>query len=54
MVILICIIIVAFIIGLLSRDKGDGVLDTLSSGCGSIISIVVVIIIVLALIYFKK
>jgi hypothetical protein len=42
---LIGIIIIAFVIGLLSREKGDNFLDTLSSGCGTIILIVVVIVI---------
>jgi hypothetical protein len=45
MSILIGIIIIAFIIGLLSRKKGDNFLDTLSSGCGTIILIVVLIVI---------
>ena len=40
---LIGIIIVAFIIGLLSRKKGDNFLDTLSSGCGTIVWIIVLI-----------
>jgi len=39
------IIIIAFIIGLLSRKKGDNFLDTLSSGCGTIILIIVIIVI---------
>jgi hypothetical protein len=49
---LIGIIIIAFIIGLLSRDKGDSFLDTLSSGCGTIVLIVVIIII--AIIIFSQ
>ena len=38
---LIGIIIIVFIIGLLSRKKGDNFLDTLSSGCGTIVWIIV-------------
>jgi hypothetical protein len=41
--ILIGILIVAFIIGLVTRDKGDNFLDTLGSGCGTIIAIVVIL-----------
>ena len=41
--ILIGVIAVAFIVGLLSRDKGDGFLDTLGSDCGTIIVIIIVI-----------
>lgn len=43
---IILIIGVIFIIGLLARDKGDGFLDTLSSGCGATIGIIVLIIII--------
>jgi hypothetical protein len=49
---LIGIIIVAFIIGLLSRNKGDNFLDTLGSGCGTIVLIIVIITI--ALFIFSK
>jgi H+/gluconate symporter-like permease len=41
--ILIGILIVAFIVGLVTRDKGDNFLDTLGSGCGTIIAIVVIL-----------
>ena len=54
MSLLFCIIIFAFMIGLLSRDKGDGILDTLSSGCLNIIGIIVFIIIILVILYYKK
>ena len=47
MSVLIGIIIIAFIIGLLTRKKGDNFLDTLSSGCGAIILIIFSIIILL-------
>ena len=47
MSILIGIIIIAFIIGLLSRKKGDGFLDTLSSGCGTIVFIIIIIAVVI-------
>ncbi len=50
MEILIGILIIAFIIGLLSRKKGDNFLDTLGSGCGTIILILVVIVIVIIVI----
>ena len=40
---LIGIIIIVFIIGLLSRKKGDNFLDNLSSGCGTIVWIIVLI-----------
>jgi len=42
---IIIILLVAFVIGLLSRKKGDSFLDTLGSGCGSLIWIVVLLII---------
>jgi len=45
MEILFAIIVLAFVIGLLSRSKGDGCLDTLSSGCSTMVWIVVLIII---------
>ncbi len=40
------IILIAFLIGLLSRNKGDGFLDTLSSGCGTLITIIVILVII--------
>ena len=40
---LIGIIVIVFIIGLLSRKKGDNFLDTLSSGWGTIVWIIVLI-----------
>ena len=43
MSIIIGIIALAFVIGLVSREKGDNLLDTLSSGCGTIIGIIVII-----------
>lgn len=42
---LIAIIVLAFVIGLLSRSKGDGFLDTLGSGCSTMVWIVILIII---------
>jgi hypothetical protein len=53
MSILIGIIIIAFIIGLLSRKKGYGFLDTLSSGCGVIILIAFLIIVLLIIVVTK-
>jgi hypothetical protein len=43
---LIGIIILIFLIGLISRSKGDGFLDTLSSGCGTTVLIIVIIAII--------
>ena len=44
---IIVIIVIAFLIGLLSRNKGDNFLDTLSSGCGTLITIIVIIVIII-------
>ena len=41
--IIIGLVALAFIVGLISRDKGDNFLDTLSSGCGTIIGIIVIL-----------
>ncbi len=54
MSILIGILIIAFIVGLLSRKKGDSFLDTLGSGCGTITLILVVIVIVIILMAQNK
>jgi hypothetical protein len=43
MEIIIGIIAVAFLVGLVSRNKGDNFLDTLGSGCGTIIGIIVIL-----------
>jgi hypothetical protein len=51
MEILIVIIIISFIVGLLTRDKGDGFLDTVSSGCGTIFWIILIIIGILYFMY---
>ena len=53
MEILIGIIVIAFIIGLMSRAKGDGFLDTLGSGCGTIVWIIIAIVIVVAILSKK-
>jgi hypothetical protein len=50
MEILIAVIVIAFIFGLLTRNKGDGFLDTLSSGC---VTIVIIILAIAAVIYFN-
>jgi hypothetical protein len=50
MEILIAVIAIAFIFGLLTRSKGDGFLDTLSSGC---VTVVVIILVLVALVYFS-
>ena len=49
-VVIIGILLVVFVIGLISRRKGDGFLDTLGSGCGGII--VIGIIAIGAIVYF--
>lgn len=43
---LVIIIIIMFIVGLLSRDKGVGFLDTLGSGCSSIIWIIIILVVI--------
>lgn len=40
---LIGVLIVAFIIGLVTRSKGDNFLDTLGSGCGTIIAVIIIL-----------
>ena len=47
---LVGLLAIAFIIGLIFREKGDGFLDTLSSGCSTIILIIVAIVILIILI----
>ena len=54
MEILFVIVLVAFLFGLISRKKGDSFLDTLGSGCNSMINIVLIIILILcAIVYFN-
>jgi hypothetical protein len=43
------VLLIAFVIGLLTRDKGDNFLDTLGSGCSTIILVIVVIVVVILL-----
>lgn len=43
----IALLAVVFLIGLFTRSKGDGFLDTLSSGCGWLIALIVIAGIVL-------
>lgn len=50
---LVIIIIIVFILGLLSRDKGEGFLDTLSSGCSSIIWIVIILVVIVVIMMSK-
>lgn len=45
------IIIIVFIVGLLTRNKGDSFLDTLGSGCSTIFWIIIIII---GIIYFMS
>ena len=44
---IIMLILIVFLIGLLSRKKEDNFLDTLSSGCSTVIAIVVIAVIIL-------
>jgi len=50
---IIAILIIAFIIGLLTRSKGDGFLDTLSSGCGSLIVIIIILVVLAVFLLYK-
>jgi len=43
---------VIFLIGLVARDKGDGFLDTLSSGCATVLGWIIILAIIAAAIYF--
>jgi len=43
------IIGVIFLIGLIFRNKGDGFLDTLSSGCGAIIGLIILGVILIVI-----
>ena len=54
MELIIVILIVVFLVGLLSRNKGDNFLDTLSSGCGTVITIIVIAAIILIYLASKK
>jgi hypothetical protein len=51
---IIVLILIVFLIGLLSRKKGDNFLDTLSSGCSTVITIVVIAVIILIYLASKK
>ena len=44
---IIVIVIIVFLVGLLSRNKGDNFLDTLSSGCSTVVVIIVIAVIIL-------
>jgi hypothetical protein len=49
------VVAIAFVFGLLIRDKGDGVLDTLGSGCNFILNLLLILLgIVLAIVYFSR
>jgi hypothetical protein len=41
------ILFILFILGLVTRKKGDGFLDTLSSGCGAIVAIIIIIAVII-------
>jgi hypothetical protein len=47
MELIIGILVVALIIGLFVRDKGDNTMDTLSKGCGLLMGLAVIILIIL-------
>jgi hypothetical protein len=51
--ILIGVLVVAFIVGLISRSKGDGFLDTLSAGCGQTLGCVITIIVIIGIALFE-
>jgi hypothetical protein len=40
---------ILLLIGLLTRKKGDGLLDTLGSGCSFVFGVIVIIIIIILL-----
>ena len=46
------ILIISFIIGLFTRNSGDGCLDTISSGCGTIIGGIFTIIVLLLILSY--
>jgi len=49
------VVAIAFVFGLLSRNKGDGVLDTMGSGCNSIVNILLLLVgIAVAIVYFSR
>jgi preprotein translocase subunit SecG len=52
--VVIAILVVIFLVGLLSRSKGDNFLDTMGSGCGTIIGIIVILIIILLIIGYNS
>ena len=54
MELIIVIILIVFLVGLLSRKRGDNFLDTLSSGCGTVITIIVIVVIILVYLALKK
>ncbi len=47
--ILIGVLVIAFMVGLLSRSKGDGFLDTLSAGCGQTMGCLILIVIIIGI-----
>jgi len=46
------LILLAFIIGLGNREKGDGFTDTVGHGCQTIIGFIMVVAIIIACIHF--
>jgi H+/gluconate symporter-like permease len=55
LIIIAVLVAIAFVFGLSSREKGDGLLDTLGSGCNSITNILLIIgLIACAFVYFSK
>jgi hypothetical protein len=52
MEILVGVLVVAFLVGLISRRKGDGLLDTLSTGCGNTFGCIITIIIIVVIAVF--
>jgi len=44
------LLILGLIVGLFTREKGDGLLDTIGSGCGTIVGLVILVVIIIIVI----
>lgn len=47
---LLVLLVLGLIVGLITRSKGDGLLDTIGSGCSTMFVLLVILLIVLLLI----
>lgn len=45
----IALILIFFLVGLISRRRGDGAIDTLGSGCRSVFVLIIIIIAVIVI-----